>query len=198
MKVHDESVRKFKDVPQTVPDELLSEEFAIKNHDQSLAKLNSRGGLGVMEILDNIYKRRLSSVAEDQSHVDELNEIIAKHLLIKGVGFEGKELIWWTNQEDSELVTKDDIAKLPEYIASQFKSRLGRAGRGRLWVADLPEFEAISKNGIMWYSNAPNIQYLIVAGGIVIRNQDYFSVHKLPGIITSTNISFKAIIIDKK
>ncbi len=51
-------------------------------------------------------------------------------------------LIWWTGQEECEAIyalhEEDDEnrvlpATVPEYIRLEFRSRYGRAGRGRLW-----------------------------------------------------------------
>lgn len=82
MKVHSESIRdkSLKEVPYFIPIGVLSEERAQINHSQSLIRLNERGGMGVLEILDNIHNRKLTySKNETQADVDELNGIIRKH-----------------------------------------------------------------------------------------------------------------------
>lgn len=81
MKVHSASGRdkNLKNVPDFVPMGLLNEEQAQHNHSQSLDRLNERGGLGVLEILDNIHKRKLTHRAyETQEEVDELNKLISE------------------------------------------------------------------------------------------------------------------------
>lgn len=62
--------------PQTVPFKMLSEEMAQKNHGQSLSRLNSRGGMGGMEILANIKNNIIAIGIETQKDVDELNALI--------------------------------------------------------------------------------------------------------------------------
>ena len=46
--------------------------------------------------------------------------------------------IWWTNQDDAAWIYKTTLSsqwsRLPLYIQTEFTSRLGRAGRGRLWI----------------------------------------------------------------
>jgi len=80
MEVHSTSRhnKNLKNVPSFVPFKLLNEKQAQSNHSQSLDKLNSRGGLGVLEILDIIHNRKWSDRVEIQKEVDELNSIIAK------------------------------------------------------------------------------------------------------------------------
>jgi hypothetical protein len=84
MKVHSESRRCWRekggDCPEYVPFSLLSEEMAQRNHSQSLDRLNERGGMGVLEILDNIHGRRLSRFGETIEHLNELNERISSKL----------------------------------------------------------------------------------------------------------------------
>jgi hypothetical protein len=54
-----EDYRKYPNCPKEFPDELLNEEQAQKNHDQTLKRLNERGGLGAFEIICNIRKMSL-------------------------------------------------------------------------------------------------------------------------------------------
>ena len=78
MKVHSTCFRdkSLTNVPKKVSFGLLNEEFALNNHSQTLERLNERGGMGILEILDNIHKRKLSYRNETQKDVDELNNII--------------------------------------------------------------------------------------------------------------------------
>lgn len=80
MKVHSSSRnnKELKNVPSFVPFKFLNEEQAEHNHSQSLDKLNGRGGLGVLEVLDIIHKRKWSHRVETQQEVDELNSLIAE------------------------------------------------------------------------------------------------------------------------
>ena len=53
--------------PKEVPDEMLSEQWAQRNHGQSLAKLNSRGGLSPAEMLANIERRKWLPIDENEA-----------------------------------------------------------------------------------------------------------------------------------
>ncbi len=79
MKMHSTCLRDktLSNVPQEVPDGLLNEQQAKINHGQTLARLNERGGLGILEILWNIHQQKIDFTAkETQVHVDELNRLI--------------------------------------------------------------------------------------------------------------------------
>lgn len=83
MKVHPVSIndKTLKNVPASVPIILLSEDWAQHNQSQTLSRLNERGGLGVLEMLDNIHKRKVTMPhIETQLHVDELNKLIQEAL----------------------------------------------------------------------------------------------------------------------
>lgn len=84
MKVHVSSVNdtSLKNVPYEVPDNILKEHQAQINHGQTLHRLNERGGMGVLEILDNLFLRKLQSRKETQEDVDQLNKILNRHKLI--------------------------------------------------------------------------------------------------------------------
>lgn len=72
---------KLSGVPKYVPMYMLHEDQAIKNHSQTLERLNQRGGLSVGEILDNLKRQKQTISFEDitQEHIDELNLIIRNH-----------------------------------------------------------------------------------------------------------------------
>lgn len=92
-------------------------------------------------------------------------------------------LIWWTNQNDCERVVPLDI--WPRYLGEQFESRYGRAGRGRLWVADFtpPAPESIS---IEWDEDENWLCKIAHdAGGVVIKARDLHLVAFLPGFVTT-------------
>jgi len=75
----DRTSKELLNVPNYVPFDLLSEEWAKINHSQTLTRLNERGGLGVIEILNNIDKKHLEFRGATQQEVDRLNEIIEHH-----------------------------------------------------------------------------------------------------------------------
>jgi uncharacterized protein YacL len=82
MRMHSDCKRDkgLKNVPDSVPMSLLNEEQAKSNHGQTLKRLNERGGLGVLEMLDNINKRKLTWRKETQADVDELNALLSTFL----------------------------------------------------------------------------------------------------------------------
>lgn len=81
MRMHPECLRnkELTGVPTTVPMGMLNDEWSLKNHKQTLKRLNQRGGLGIVEMLDNIHKRKLSFRKETQADVDELNALIKNY-----------------------------------------------------------------------------------------------------------------------
>lgn len=72
----DRSAKHLKNVPNSIPWGLLNEHFADINHKQSLNRLNERGGMGIVEILNNIDKKRLEFRHATQEDVDRLNLIV--------------------------------------------------------------------------------------------------------------------------
>jgi hypothetical protein len=76
----DRNNKKLLNVPDSVPYEILNEEWAQRNHSQTLTRLNERGGLCVLEMLNNIDKKRLDFRGATQSEVDRLNEIVYEFL----------------------------------------------------------------------------------------------------------------------
>jgi hypothetical protein len=95
-----------------------------------------------------------------------------------------KYLIWWTSQADHERVTPLDT--WPSWLYDEFRSRAGRAGRGRLWVSskfkDAPEEAA-------WDESKWTCQIANDAGGIVIPLGDLHHVWMLPGFITDFSMA---------
>lgn len=82
MRVHSQRDKNLTGYPEIVPDELLNEEQAQRNHGQSLSRLNQRGGMSVPEILFNIHKQKIDwspgGCTDTQAKIDELNDIIAR------------------------------------------------------------------------------------------------------------------------
>ena len=89
-----------------------------------------------------------------------------------------KELIWWLTQADCEVLkAKGDLtASVPYYIRVEFESRLGRAGRGRLWVNTQVNLKTTEISPHAVPDNS--------AGGIVIHAHHAVFVGELPGILT--------------
>ncbi len=95
-------------------------------------------------------------------------------------------VIWWTNQEDAErahALVKECGAELPEYIDAQLCGRMGRDGRGRLWVAS-----AFAVTEVAWDASSPVCQMASHAAGVVILESDAPVVAPLPGFITTSTM----------
>lgn len=93
-------------------------------------------------------------------------------------------LIWWTSQQECEAIGFDSPATFPEYLADEYQSRLGRNGRGRLWI-----HASISQGDIEWPADKPAARLAGVRGGIVIRAADAPIVFGLPGFLTDTELN---------
>lgn len=81
MQMHSASLKKFKDngCPTTVPDSMFNEAWARRIHDQTLARLNERGGLSVKEMLMNIESKQWDYKPETIEDLNKLNELIKLH-----------------------------------------------------------------------------------------------------------------------
>jgi hypothetical protein len=92
--------------------------------------------------------------------------------------------IWWLTQMDCAHITEGLIEKLPEYIAQEYRSRQGRAGRGRLWVA-----ETFGEVDCTWSDDNPVCRMLtqLSAGGIVFVASDICALPKNIGVVTDLN-----------
>ena len=66
-------------IPHEIPWEMLNEEYAKKEHYQTLSRLNERGGLTVREILNNIRKENSIAITK-QSDVEDLNRLVVDFL----------------------------------------------------------------------------------------------------------------------
>lgn len=96
--------------------------------------------------------------------------------------------VWWLSQEDCEQMgcALPPSIEWPEYIRRQYLSRLGRAGRGRLWIGDGIEFEGIREED--WHGPfAEGAEKS--CGGIVLHARDVPLVLALPGYVTAPDMS---------
>lgn len=91
-----------------------------------------------------------------------------------------KYLIWWTNQSDCERITPLDT--WPTWLYDEYQSRLGRPGRGRLWVSD--EWSDAPEQADWDYSKW-TCHSAADAGGIVIPLDAIHHVMLLPGFVTN-------------
>lgn len=94
-------------------------------------------------------------------------------------------LIWWLSQDECEAIGHYPPGSVPEYIRLEYRSRLGRNGRGRLWVPS--QFGAV---GIHWDTTKPATRLAEKRGGIVIFASDAVHVFSLPGFLTDLKLNF--------
>lgn len=71
----------------------------------------------------------------------------------------------------------------PDYLQRQYRSRYGRAGRGRLWVT--PE---IPVERIAIPDDHPLTPRIAQSGGIVLHARDLHLVSVLPGLVTTLTL----------
>jgi hypothetical protein len=134
------------------------------------------------------------------------------HKLMQAIGLEEKGYaIWWLSQEDCEaLETMIDYSRgfipsdgggvysyepcvtrslrIPGYIAREYRSRLGRPGRGRLWIPpEIPVTECV------WDDELPVCQRAISCGGIVVHARDWHKLRDLPGFITDLEMRYLSV-----
>ena len=110
-----------------------------------------------------------------------------------------KMMIWWTNQADCEAIDdstphRECIGELPtrfpKYIRNEYRSRYGRNGRGRLWVASI--LGDVSVN--LWPKTplgellGEKSRFEQTYAGIVIQRNDAKLFYNMPGIITDTKL----------
>ena len=96
--------------------------------------------------------------------------------------------IWWTSELDCGTIGDIPFDTWPTYLQDEYRSRLGRNGRGRLWVAmhaGFPDSLAVDP----WPKNHLAFALGRSYGGIVIRAQDAAKVAYLPGLVTDIQLN---------
>lgn len=88
-------------------------------------------------------------------------------------------LVWWTDQTDCRRISGLK-GTWPPYLRNQYRSRLGRGGRGRLWVDRRFGDVAIDP----WPETALSPRLGESCAGIVIAREDLSQVAALPGVVT--------------
>lgn len=84
--------------------------------------------------------------------------------------------VWWVNQADCEAI--GDSPNLPDYLKPEYNSRLGRAGRGRLWVPEEIELKQVEvPKSVVCEGDDTH-------GGIVILREDLETIRPLGGILS--------------
>lgn len=91
-------------------------------------------------------------------------------------------MIWWLTQANCEAIGSNPTG-LPGYIFTEYRSRLGRPARGRLWVSAEIEW----KGDATWLFTGTLASLLENAGGIVVRAEDVHHLATLPGILTAAD-----------
>ena len=70
--------KQYPDCPLTVPDDILNEKHAWRNHGQTLSGLNERGGLSPCEAVAIAEKRRWHKMPINEA-INTLKELVANH-----------------------------------------------------------------------------------------------------------------------
>jgi len=96
-------------------------------------------------------------------------------------------LIWWLSGEDQEAIG-DPSGTWPVWLRIEYEGRMGRAGRGRLWIADkfAPMAPRIDSTHPGWQTPIGKIAAL--RGGIVIGEEDLPLLADLPGLVTDLQL----------
>ncbi|NBX49632.1 hypothetical protein EBT25_06745 [bacterium] len=97
--------------------------------------------------------------------------------------------IWWTTQSDTEKIGEDgfdDRTDVPEYLKTEFNSRYGRNGRGRLWIS--PTLEG-APSEIPWDETKTACRMITKGsmGGIMMNRADIALLPQGIGFITDLN-----------
>lgn len=91
--------------------------------------------------------------------------------------------IWWLSQAACEDIGPELPSEWPDYIKQEYRDRLGRAGRGRLWCP-----RHIPLRAIDWNDASPLARAAGQAGGIVIEAKDAALLCGWPGFITTPDL----------
>jgi hypothetical protein len=93
-------------------------------------------------------------------------------------------LIWWLSQDECEAIGEELPKTFPAYMRNEYASRLGRNGRGRLWVDKQFHVAEVKP----WPSTSMGKFLGEKCGGIVIQDVDKKHLAKLPGIVTDLKL----------
>ena len=92
------------------------------------------------------------------------------------VSDQSKIAVWWVNQADCESINDEQVPS--GYIRKEYESRLGRAGRGRLWVPNNISCQQVEVPSSVCSDGQDT------HGGIVILKEDIEKVRPLGGILS--------------
>jgi hypothetical protein len=106
----------------------------------------------------------------------------------KGMKKRDKLLIWWLCENDYKAIKVKDLKILPGYMTEEYKSRLGRPGRGRLWVSEkMKKIQAVIEVN-PWPDSALGRLFGEGYGGIVFDGKSLPVLRRLPGIVTNLKL----------
>ncbi len=94
-------------------------------------------------------------------------------------------LIWWLCEEDYDFIG-EPRETWPEWLRLAYGRRLGRAGRGRLWVAE--HFGEVRIDPLTAAWGTPLGRICNMYGGIVITERETMLLGDLPGIVTTLDL----------
>ena len=114
----------------------------------------------------------------------------------RDAGMNDVALIWWTDEAAAKVVERTIISdawpasrhdRWPVYLVRQFESRIGRAGRGRLW--DSGDFGPASVDDAQ-FDKTPIGRWIVESSmaGIVIGRRDLSCVIDMPGVVTDLEL----------
>lgn len=95
-------------------------------------------------------------------------------------------VIWWTTDTDVKIVGEELSDCFPEYLRREWRSRVGRNGRGRLWIADEIE-RAVGPVEVWPWPDTPTADRCAKMAGIVVFATDVrlLADNDIPGELTN-------------
>lgn len=99
-------------------------------------------------------------------------------------------VIWWTGDAECKAIGELLPSWCPEYMQQEWNSRLGRAGRCRLWVSRELNGAPTQAHFDVDRPALPLELRLVAtsAAGIVIRARDVSKLVCIPGIVTDVHL----------
>lgn len=97
---------------------------------------------------------------------------------------EASLLVWWLCEEDMDAIGEELPGDWPVYLRELYRSLMGRAGRGRLWVTCGMERAQIKP----WPDTPIGRRIAVDYGGIVIDAGHRLLLIDAPGIVTDLQL----------
>lgn len=113
---------------------------------------------------------------------------------------ESKYLIWWTTGADissvhahhTDAMEQNQLpfgGHLPEWLMVEVRSRAGRSGRGRLWIA--PHMPDLNISKVFDPANDFHNYISQHCGGILINESDKWLIDRQAGFTTDLKLGYK-------